>query len=519
MATVQTSAGKLRGRTEAGIHAFKGVPYAEPLSGLARWLPPRPRRPWIGVWDALDYGPACLQFGGSGGFRWPFQTIRQQYVRALGGLETLEQGDDCLTLNVWSPSLDAGARLPVMVWVHGGAFTSGSANAMYDASALARQGVVCVVIQYRLGPPGFLHGSGLFEGEVCADNRAFQDQLCALRWVQQNIASFGGDPACVTLFGQSAGAFAIYQLIASPQAKGLFKRAIALGGMPGTCAPAGDYHRLSRDALADVGVAAGDSAALAALDAQQLRKLQASVTRRVFGKKHRERYGQLGRERVAYLGAATGTPFLPRAPLESLASGTPNDIDLMLGTCAQDGNLFSQLLPLGRRLSATLFSGNLTGLAPGGDLGPLKSRYAQLLPDRSRTHLIEQLNNDAFYRIPPLRAAEAHAAGHPGRTWHYQVDYPSAIPTLGAIHATDVALLFRTEPVATLVKDDEASHRLSAILRGAMISFAGTGKPAAAGLPAWPPYDRATRATLIFDEHCRLEQDLDAPLRLCWEPA
>jgi para-nitrobenzyl esterase len=518
MSEVETATGRLRGREADGVHAFKGVPYAEPLTGLARWLPPRPRTPWTGTREAMDYGPACQQFGAARS-RWSPPTPRQRYLAALGGLQRLEQGDDCLLLNVWSPSLDRNARLPVMVWIHGGGFSGGGANGMYDGSVFARQGVVCVAIQYRLGPPGFLHGGGLFDGEICADNRAFQDQLCALRWVRENIAAFGGDPDAVTLFGQSAGAFAIFQLVASPQGRGLFRRAIAIGGMPGTCAPAEDYRRLSRDALADVGVRAGDSAALSLLDTAQQRRLQAAVTRRAFGRKYRHRYGQLGRERVSYLGAATGTPFLPKPPLAALAEGTPNDVDLLLGTCAQDGSLFSQILPFGRGLSARLFAGTLSGLAPGGDLAALKARYARVLPRAGATRLHEQINNDAFYRMPTLRAAEAHAAAHPGRTWHYQLDYPSAIPTLGAIHAIDVALLFRTAPVAALLGADDAGLQLSEQLRGAMIRFARTGRPSADGLPDWPPYDRSTRATLVFDTRCRLEHDLDAPLRLCWEPA
>lgn len=513
MTTIQLTTGKVRGGVEGSTHVFRGIPYAEPVGGLARWLPPAPRRPWNGVRDATGYGPSCQQFAARR-FVFPFPHYRRKYLLATGGGHPTNDGDDSLLLNVWSPSVDPDARLPVMVWIHGGGFTGGAANAMYDARPFAERGVVAVVIQYRLGAAGFLHGSGLFEGEVCADNRAFLDQIEALRWVQQNIAAFGGDASNVTLFGESAGAFSIYQLAASPMAKGLFKRAIAMGGMAGTCAPAEDYHRLTHDALADVGVKAGDATALAALDREQIRRLQKSMTRRVLKTKPDAQYGRLSRERVGFLGAATGTGFLPKAPLEVYPQGTPNDIDLMLGTCAHDGRLFSLILPMLPKLSARLFSVNFADFVPGRDLPAAWAFYRERMQGARESEVLAQVNNDAFYRMPTLAAAEAHAAGHPGRTWHYQIDYPSVVEELGAIHGIDVALLFGT--CEGLLAQDEETARLVEQLRGALIAFASSGKPSAPGLPEWASFDRVRRPTMVFDRNSRLVSDLDAPLRKFW---
>jgi len=514
MTIVQLSSGPLRGSAEKGIHVFRGIPYAEPLQGAARWLPPQPRRPWSELRDATRYGPACMQFGSRSALRFP--KTRMAYLRALGGSIVLEEGDDSLLLNIWTPSVDVGAQLPVMVWIHGGGFTAGAANSFYDAARFARKDVVVVVIQYRLGPPGFLHGSGLFSGELCADNRALLDQVCALQWVQQNIAAFGGNAVNVTLFGESAGAFAIYQLAASPRAKGLFHRAIAMGGMAQTCAPADDYHALTRDVLGEVGVAPGDDEALIALDSEQVKRLQAAIGKRIFRGKPMERYGVLGREKVSFLGAATATEFLPESPLDCYAKGTPNQIDLMLGTCRNDGGLFSLALPLPRSWSAKLFAPNLKGIVPGGDIVKMQACYRREMPDAAKGEVYDRVNNDAFYRMPTIRAAEAHAVGHPGRTYLYQLDYPCTLDGLGAIHGIDVALLFRTAPVDQLIGTDAETDALAEGMLAFWTQFAKTGRPSAPSMPVWQPFDSTTRSTMVLDRASRSVFDPDGHLRRYW---
>ncbi len=515
MTIVRSTNGDVRGSLDHGIYAFKGIPYAESVGGMARWLPPQRRRPWKGQFDATEYGAACMQFGGGAAPRLPGP--RRSYFMAAGGLGPVVEGDDCLLLNVWSPSIDRNARLPVMVYLHGGGFSTGVAGDFYNASLFAAKRVVAVVIQYRLGPPGFLHGSGLFDGELCSDNRAFLDQIEALRWVQENIASFGGDPSCVTVFGESAGAFALYQLAASPLAKGLFHRGIAMGGMAGTCAPADEYHRLTRDVLKEQGISPGDGQALAALDRERLQKVQADISAKTLRSADLERYGSISLGKVAYLGAATATEFLPQPPLSAYPAGTPNDIDLMLGTCAQDGNLFSLTLPLPMSLCAMVFSRYLSGLAPNRDMAAMRKHYAREMPGAGTGRIYQQINNDAFYRMPTIKAAEAHAAGHPGRTFHYQLDYASAIPRLGAIHGIDVALLFRTVPVRDLLRQDAATAALCDLMLEAWTAFAKTGKPGAPGLPEWQPFDTQRRATMVLDDACKLEFDLGGNLRRYWQ--
>jgi para-nitrobenzyl esterase len=515
MSTVNCGSGKVLGALEGGLHAFKGIPYAEPVGGAARWRAPVPRKPWKDVLNARQYGPAALQFSARPPLRFP--TARHRYLETIRGSVNQGDGDDCLLLNVWTSSIDAGARLPVMLYIHGGSFTSGAANGFYDASRFARNGVVSVVIQYRLGAAGFLHGSSLFGDGVCADNRGLLDQICALEWVRDNIAAFGGDPAQVTVFGESAGAFAIYQLAASPLAKGLFKRGIAMGGMAGTWAPADEYHALTRDVLSAVGVAPGDAAALAALGREQIGKMQTTLQALVFRAKDPERYGSITRTRVPFLGAAVGGAFLPQPPLPTYRSGTPNNIELMLGTCRNDGGLFSLGLPLPPALNARLFSKFLSGLVPNRDMAAARGFYAEQLSGLQSQRVQERVNNDAFYLMPTLRAAEAHAEGHPGKTYHYRLDHASSIPGLGAIHGIDVALLFRTPQVDRLLRAGERMEALSESMMQAWTTFARDGKPAAPSLPRWQPFDARSRATMVLDDSSRLELDPEPQLRRFWE--
>src|SRR5579859_5403924 len=206
---VRTRQGAVRGRIVGGVAGFKGIPYSAPPFGAYRFQPPQPAERWDGVRDALNYGPTV---------------VKPPLIALLDDLipEPVIAGTDCLNLNIWTPA-EGKAGLPVMVWIHGGGFTNGAA-AMHDGNRFARDGVVCVTINYRLGADGFLF---LGEGHV---NLGLLDQVAALIWVQENIAAFGGNPNNVTIFGVSAGGMSVSTLLAMPRAKGLFHRAIAQSG-------------------------------------------------------------------------------------------------------------------------------------------------------------------------------------------------------------------------------------------------------------------------------------------------
>jgi carboxylesterase type B len=289
-----------------------------------------------------------------------------------------------------------------------------------------------------------------------------------------------------------------------------------MGGMAQTCAPAKDYQLLTSDVLHEAGVAPGDEAALLALDKSQLMKIHTSVAKRVFGNKYPGRYGRLGKEKVGFVGAATGTDFLPSPPLPSLSAGTANEVDLLLGTCADDGQLFSLVLPLPQALSARLFMNQLGGVIPNGDVGALIKYYRQQMRGRSISDVMKQANTDAFYRMPTIAAAEAHASRQPGRTYLYELDYQSAIDGLGAIHGIDCILLFGGSSGKTLIHRDAATEALRDQMRNAWVSFAKAGKPVANGMPEWKPFDNAERAVMVFDKKSRLMFNRDENLRQFW---
>jgi len=256
---VKTCSGEVRGSVADGVSVFKGIPYAAPPFGANRLRPPQPVAPWSGVRDALAYGPKSPQPP------YPPQ------VKSLLPPELTSSGEDCLTLNIWSPDLGSASR-PVMVWIAGGMFEyhGTGASSWYDGRRFARDGVVCVTINYRVGAEGFLY---LDEGNA---NRGLLDQIAALAWVQENIAAFGGDPGNVTIFGESAGAMSVGTLLAMPRAAGLFQRAIAESGAAHHVTSAASAQRISQYLAEKLGVAASREA-IAAVPLDRLIRAQTEL--------------------------------------------------------------------------------------------------------------------------------------------------------------------------------------------------------------------------------------------------
>jgi para-nitrobenzyl esterase len=510
-AALQISSGALRGAVSDSIFSFKGIPFAAPVSGRHRWLPPQAPSAWSEQRDATQFGPIGLQFIGR---QLPsFSSSRREYLRFISPRAEQPQGDEQLTVNVWTPTLQANSGLPVMVYIHGGSLLGGGATLpIYDGTNLARRGVVYVSIQYRLGPVGFMHGQGLFGQDFCADNRGFLDQIAALQWVQTNIHRFGGDPACVTVFGESAGAVSVYNLIASPLAKGLFRRAIAMSGSPAAAAPAADHRQLASDALAAHGVKPGDEAALTGLNEASLQKLLGTM--RKLGAKRGSSM------RLNTISAAVGSAFLPDYPMRTLSSGACNKVDLMLGTCADDGQLISAVVPGPGWLGSSIVLKAFQDMLPGRDMAAALRFYKKNHPSTGPTFIRDQIINDMIFRFSTIRAAELHSKNHIGHTWLYQVDWHSAVDGLRAIHAIDCPLAFdNVAKAGGMLKDDTATNAQARMMADAWVSFARTGVPEASGLPQWPAYDAASRATMVFDRRNRIEHDYGHSFRDYWPSA
>jgi len=493
---VQTSCGALAGRREDGIAVFRGIPYAAPPVGALRWRPPAPPAAWSGTRDASRFGPAELQNPGPLG--------------ELLGITVDATDEDCLYLNVWTP--DVHGRRPVMVWIHGGAFIVGAGSQdLYDGQHLARRGdVVVVTINYRLGVFGFLAAPRL----GATGNEGLLDQIAALRWVRSEIARFGGDPDNVTLFGESAGAVSIGNLLGMPAADGLYRRAILQSG--GASAPGNPAARqgVEDELFAQLGVDGADPERARALPGADIyRAGQRLIAARAAG-------GVLNLP----FGPVVGTPDLPGPALERVRSGAHPHLDLMTGTCRDEMALFlaadstidtADDAALARRV-APMFGGPAEGLLAAYR----RARTARGDPTSPRDLAVAMLS-DAAFRIPDIRLAEAQSA-HQANVYMYLVDWPSPAMggMLGACHAVDLGFTFGTHAYpahAGFYGTGPTADRLSETVIDAWSAFARGGVPQAPNLPEWPRYEPVRRATMRLGERFQVEQaPLDAE-RAAWD--
>ncbi len=312
---VKTRYGEVRGSVADGVHTFKGIPYAAPPFGAYRLRPPQPVAPWSGVRDALSYG------------RKPPEPPHPPWVPELA-----IPGEDCLNLNIWSPDLRSAGR-PVMVWISGGLFEYHGAGASpwYDGSRFARDGIVCVTINYRVGPDGFLY---LGEGDA---NRGLLDQIAALQWVQENIAAFGGDPQNVTIFGESAGAMSVGTMLSMPRAEGLFRRAIAQSGAAQHVTSAATAQRISQYLAEKLGVAATREA-IAAVPLDRLLAVQEELKADVDAHPDPQRWGEVAANLLPFEPVIDGE-ILPARPIDRIVAGAGAGVDVMVGTNTEEWRL------------------------------------------------------------------------------------------------------------------------------------------------------------------------------------
>ncbi|WNV88032.1 carboxylesterase/lipase family protein [Umezawaea sp. Da 62-37] len=487
-AIVTVRGGALEGRTANGVMSFLGVPYAAAPFGANRMRPPQPVEPWSGTRAATEYGPTS-----------PKGDYPPQYRPLFP--EVVIPGEDCLNLNVWTPDTDA-AGLPVLVWIHGGSFMNGSGSvAEYDGSAFARDGVVCVTINYRLAADGFLF---LDDGTA---NLGLLDQIAALRWVRDNITAFGGDPSRVTVAGESAGAMSVTTLLSMPLADGLFARAIMESGA--------DVNTLTPELGAMVGGYLADALgveptreAIAAIPLDTLVRVASDLVTEAQTAPDPARWRELALSLLPFAPVVDGD-VLPRMPMDAFADGQGSGVPVLIGSNRDEARLF--LIPGGAIDlidDAALEAGaGAYGLSPEG-----VAVYRANRPGASPGDVLAAVVTDWFYGIPALRLAEARPAG---TTWLYRFDHPEpgANGGLGSCHAAEIPFVFDTigrEEVRPRV-GETPSQAVADTVHGAWVAFI-TG-----GDPGWAPYTTGTRAAALLSDKVDEVHDPSGDERAVWE--
>ncbi|HEX2297828.1 MAG TPA: carboxylesterase family protein [Pseudonocardiaceae bacterium] len=481
---VRTADGVVRGQWADGLAVFRGIPFARPLVGALRFAAPQRPEPWDGVRDAVEFGPPPPQSG--------------PLPAAGAGGRT-----DWLTVNVWSPDPGA-AGLPVLVWIYGGAYMSGS-SAEYDAALLAGQGLVVVSLNYRVGAEGFAQLDG------APANRGLLDQLAALHWVQDNVAGFGGDPRRVTVCGQSAGAGSIATMLTMPSAAGLFQRAIAQS-VPGSYYTPALAADIAAVLAARVG-AAPTAAGLAAIDPQQLADEVGRLSRELPA--HADRWGRLG---ILFSPVVDGE-VVPDVPWRALRDGRAAGVELLTGHTRDEFRLFLVLEGSLGRVTEEDTAKALRELGPGADG---EQAYRRSYPNAPAETLFELVHSDVLFRMPTLHLAEAHSAAG-GAAFLYEFRWPSPAfgGVLGACHGLDLPLLFGMFSGAgaqMFLGEQELSAEVRALaddIRRSWTAFATHGDP---GWPAYRPGQRLTRLWEVNPSTAPYPEELSRQIWDGYEP-
>jgi len=473
--TVRTTEGLLRGEQSLGVNVFRGVPFAEPPVGPLRFRPPAQARAWTGERDATRFGAAPVQ----------------------PGLPTVPHSEDCLTLNLWAPQ--GKGPFPVYVWIHGGGFTGGRASdSMFDGTALAQAGIVCVTVAYRLGVFGFLDMEPLLGSSYAGSaNNAVHDLILALEWVKKNIAEFGGDPGRVTVGGESAGAKLTDILLGVPSAHGLFQQGISESGgaervwfkdQSATVSRGfGQLWRLRTGNL-EAGLATADPGALIDVQVEFMRTWPQHFPLR----------------------AAVDGVLIPRKPVETIAGGSGAAKRVLIGTNREESAAF-----LGPHPDHDPGPGDL-GNIPVDRFKPVFERYKEIYPQMTDEVRRIRAATAEEYWVPSVRVAEAVLKSG-GRVYMYRMDFSETTgPMRGyAFHALDTRLVWNRPSL--VAGNGAAEAALAGQMSSAWMAFIRGEAPAAADMPVWPEFNLATRSTMILDTPNHVDQQpQEAELKL-WD--
>jgi para-nitrobenzyl esterase len=484
--TVELASGRVGGSSEGPLSVFRGIPFARPPVGPLRFGAPQPPEPWTGVRAATAFGPAAAQ-----------SVIDVAYVPGFSLWEGIgATSEDCLTLNVWTPGLTG--RRPVLVWLHGGAFLKGAGSqALYDGATLAQRGdAVVVTANYRLGAFGFL---GLDE-ERFAANAGLLDQLAVLEWVADHAAAFGGDPANVTVMGESAGAVSVTALMTVPRAAGRFHRAVAQSGAGRRIPTCGKAAEMADRLLARLGVDRARAGDLFDLPTERLLSAQVAVSVDV-------RRDDIGAGFQPWIDG----DVLSLQAVDGLAAGSAAGVPFLVGTNEHEMNLWRVLEPGLRRLDEDGLNVRVQRHV-GEAAGDLIAAYRAARPGAAPVELWQAIWSDREFRIPSLRATEAQAGR--AATYSYLFTWPSPAPGIGSCHGLELPFLFGTldsQGADAFAGSGPAAEALATTIQDAWLAFVRTGDP------GWPSYDLTARSTMVLGAECGVIDDPSGVERLAWD--
>jgi para-nitrobenzyl esterase len=494
-ATVETTAGKIRGLALDKIQAFKGVPYGASTAGSRRFLPPIKVQAWTGVRDTFEIGPRSPLVDSNLVPEWTPLNLREP------------MGEDCLNLNLWTPSATKGGKRPVMVWLHGGGYSAGSPNMIpYDGANLVRKhDVVVVGITHRLNVFGFAYLAEI-GGEKFADasNQGMKDIILGLEWVRDNIANFGGDPANVTIFGQSGGAGKVSTLLGMPAAQGLFHRAIAQSGSAVTSMPAGAATQSIEALIARVGLKGAQVEQLQQVPMEQLLGAMAPAGG--------------GRGRGPGGGGFNAAPVvdgksIPHNVFDPTATTISQNIPLLIGSTETevtwnvntDYTVPADDAALRERVKRTLRSSD------DARADQIVATYRKGRPKATNLDLALIIETDASnFRTGTDTQAERKAALGKAPVYVYRFQWYSPVSggRLRAMHCMDIPFVFENVDISkSVVGDGQDRYALADKMSAAWTSFARTGNPNNKLLPKWDPFTAEKRATMILNNECRAVND------------
>ena len=497
-AIAETSSGKVRGIVVEDVRIFKGIPYGGTTAGQGRFMPPVKPVKWTGVRDALAYGPTAPQFVNPG---------------AAANPNAPAQGEDCLVLNVYTPSLTAGSRRPVMVWLHGGGFAtgSGSGNTIQGANLAHSGDVVVVGINHRLGVLGQTYlGEALGSEFAASGSVGVQDIVLALEWVRENIGHFGGDPNLVTIFGQSGGGRKVATLMSMPSAKGLFHRAIIESGALLRLTTQEDAIRTSSLLLTQLGLKPGQARELQNIPVEKL----VAANDAVYKKFTMREPGMVENSPLVDGKIIPAHPWDPAAPKLSA------QIPLLIGSTHTEETAYDRPTP--EKLAL--------------DEAGLKERVAKRLGVSDSNAVIEAFRASNSKATPwdlyiliatehprgtytrELAKRKVMQAGAPAYVYRFDWETPEGGGHMRSPHAVEIPFVFENIKVAgALISKMPEAFALSEKIAAAWVTFARTGNPNVPVLPGWPAYSVDKRDTMLFNNESRIEQDPDRAARLAME--